>query len=219
MRLNIQTKFQTNFYRITLATTAIWIMTGCGSTTARDSTAGISSTTSSASSSNISPGNISNLQDAKITRIAINGPQSSIVNGRSQTITVQTSRTLKVKVTAVGAPRLTLEGYTGWVFPYGCLRLQVKVNGQFKYTDILRVDGVASGNTAACAGAPSHQVLDFTNDVTGNGTTSVVVSDPEYDNCRDNWPLHYGCQMSPIFKDHIVAADIQIQTDNLYMSP
>jgi hypothetical protein len=213
------TNLKVRFHELALVVTSLLVLTACGSTTARESltTGAGSSLSGSQTGLTTTPtpsGNIYNLPDADSYVAQLNG-----ASGAVQTVTynIQTSRTLKVKVTPMGAPNLTLPGYTNWSFPYGCLRLRVTVNGVTKVTGVLRVDGVSQGATSVCANAPTYQVLDFTNSVTGNGTTAVTVSNPEYDNCRYTWPLNYGCQMSAIFQNHIIASSIQIQGDNTWM--
>ena len=206
-------------HQLAMAATALLVMTACGSTTARNST-----TTSAASNANgnqtsyssATTGNISNLQDADSYVATLNGANGTVP---SATYSISTSRTLKVKVTPLNAPNLTLPGYTNWSFPYGCLRLRVTVNGVTKITGILRVDGVSQGATSVCKNAPTEQTLDFSNSIGGGYKVPVVVSNPEYDNCRYTWPLQYGCQMSPLFQNHIMAATIQIQNDNTWMDP
>jgi hypothetical protein len=204
--------------KIIVLLTSLIVMSACGSTTARQSSTTLSASSTSGvqtgSTSSGHPGNIYNLQDAESYVATVNGAGGT---APTATFSIQTSRTLKVKVTPLNAPNLTLPGYTNWSFPYGCVRMRVTVNGVVKSTNILRVDGIAQGATSVCANAPTYQVLDFSNDVSGNGATSVVISNAEYDNCRYTWPLNYGCQMSALFKAHVQASTIQIQGDDTWM--
>jgi hypothetical protein len=203
--------------QLALLVSMLAILNACGST-ASQSTLGSSQLGGGgilgAGTAVAHPGNIYNLPDAPSYVSETNGASGAVP---SSTYAIHTSRTLKVKVSPLNGPNLTLKGYTNWSFPYGCFRTRVTVNGQTQTTQILRVDGQSQGATSVCANSPTYQVLDFTNAVTGNGTTSVVISNAEYDNCRYTWPLNYGCQMSPIFQNHMAAAIIQIQGDNTWM--
>lgn len=201
-----------------LASTLL-VLTACGSTTARTTGTAVSSdtsatTTTATATATPSTGNIYDLPDADSYTASINGAAGTVP---TVTYSIQTSRTLKVKVSPLAAPNLTLPGYTNWVFPYGCVRLQVTVNGVTKTTDILKVDGVAQDASSVCANSASFQVLDFSNDVSGNGPSSIKVSNAQYDNCRYINPLTYGCSMSAIFQNHIVSSTITIQGDGTYM--
>ena len=198
--------------------TALLALTACGSTTAtQTSTIGGASLAATGSTPTPTPsnGNIYDLPDAASYVASINGTAGAVP---SVTYSVQTSRTLLVKVAPLAAPNLTLAGYTNWVFPYGCMSVSVTVNGVTKTSGILRVDGVAQVSGSVCANSPTFAVLDFSNDVSGNGTSSVKISSADYDNCRYVNPLTYGCGMSAIFQNHIVSSDITIQTDGTYMS-
>ena len=196
---------------------AVLVLSACGSQVAKQSTTGAAATATSTSTvTGNQTGNIYNLSQAPEFDAKINGAGGTVP---SVSQTIATSRTLKIKVTPLGAPNLTLPGYTNWVFPYGCLRLQVKVNGTTQTTKILKVAGVSQGATSQCADAPTYQVLDFTNAMTGNGTITVSVSNAEYDNCRYTWPMNYGCSMSAVFKTHMAEATIATQVDNTYMDP
>ena len=215
------TQVKVRIHQVILAVASILVITACGSTTAHESTTGGASTisgtqTGTTTSNTTASGNIYDLPDADSYVASLNGAGGTVTTA---TYSIHTSRTLKVKITPLNAPNLTLPGYTAWSFPYGCLRLRVTVNGVTQTTSILRVDGISQGATSVCASAPTYQVLDFSNDVSGNGTSSVVISNPEYDNCRYTWPLTYGCQMSPLFQNHIMASTVQIQNDSTWMSP
>ncbi|MBC7398256.1 MAG: hypothetical protein H7333_12510 [Bdellovibrionales bacterium] len=211
-----------NTTKILTLMTGLVLLSACGSQVARES--GLTNTGSAIGSSNgigtqtgsNGAGNVYNLPLAAESVARINGANGAVP---SYLATVRTARTLRVKITPHAAPNLTLPGYTNWVFPYGCLRLQVSVNGTTQSTQILRVDGTAQGGTSACANAPTSQILDFTNAITGDGPVNVVVSNGEYDNCRYTWPMNYGCSMSAIFATHIVAASVAIQNDGTWMNP
>ena len=203
---------------------ALLVMTACGSTVNQSAVTGyaqsgcvtgtVCSLVGATPSATPDNGNIYNLPAAPSYSAKINGVAGAVP---SVTYAIQTARTLKVKITPLSAPNMTLPGYTGFVFPYGCLQLQVTVNGVTQTTQVLSVGTTSS---ATCAGAPQSQVLDFTNDVTGNGITNVTISNATYDNCRA-WgnTFSYGCSMSALFANHVAAATAQIQGDGYYMSP
>lgn len=198
------------------------VLTACGSQVSRTSTtttgastiAPISGTSGSFGSG--TSGNIYNLPQAPEQSIKVSG-----ASGPSPTVafSIQTSHTLKVKVTALNAPNLTLPDYTNWVFPYGCMQVTVSVNGVSQTTQVLKVSNVAQGSTSPCANAADHQILDFSNAMTGNGAITITVTNPQYDNCRYYWPLNYGCQMSAVWSNHLVAATIATQIDGTWMDP
>ncbi len=134
----------------------------------------------------------------------------------SKTMNFSTSSTLKIKVEALSAPNCTIPGYQAWVFPYGCMRVSVTVNGSTRQTKILKVAGTTQV-TAECVNAPSTDILDFSDITTGDGPISVTFSNAEYDNCHSNNPIAYGCGMSAVSqKSHQVRFNTTIQTDNTY---
>ena len=195
----------------------LMILTACGSQVARESSTlvtGAATTVTGVQTG--ATGNVGNIQLASEFVAKINGANGAVPVA---SYTLDTSRTLKVKVTALSAPNLTYNGFNNWVFPYGCLRLQVSANGTTQTTQILRVDGASQGATSACKDAPTSQVLDFTNAMTGQGPFQVTIHNAEYDNCRYTWPLNYGCSMSAIFTTHIIAASIAMQIDGTYLNP
>jgi len=156
--------------------------------------------------------NLYNLPAAPEQRIELSGQNGT---DPSKTLAVSTSHTLKIKITPLAAPNITESGYTNWVFPYGCLQVTVVANGMTQTTQVLKVSGT---NSSTCSSAPSYQVLDFSNQVSGSGSVNVTAQNPNYDNCRYYWPLYYGCSMSAVFQTHRVAFNMQIQTDNTYMA-
>jgi hypothetical protein len=195
---------------------SLLVLTACGSTTAtQTSSLGSTAGGSVAAIATATPvGNIYDLPDANSYVASINGQGGAVP---TVSYTVQTSRTLLVKVSPLPAPNMTLAPYTNWVFAYGCISLQVTVNGVTKSSGILQVAGSTQSSDSVCANSPTFAVLDFSNDVSGNGTSSVEISNADYDNCRYVNPLTYGCGMSAIFQNHIVSSDITIQTDGTYM--
>ena len=193
------------------------VMSACGSQVAHEGLTVLGSAASTASGSQTGViGNGGSNEQAPEFLAKINGANGAVPVA---TFSVRTSRTLRVKVTPHAAPNLTLPGYTNWVFPYGCLRLQVSINGTTQSTQILRVDGTSQGATSACKDAPTSQILDFTNAMTGSGPAILTVSNAEYDNCRYTWPMNYGCSMSAIFATHIIAASIATQVDGTWLNP
>jgi hypothetical protein len=133
----------------------------------------------------------------------------------SKVLNFSTSRTLKVKIEALSAPNLTVPGYTNWVFPYGCMRVTVTVNGSTRATQILKVSGVQAG--PECTNSPTSDTLDFSNITTGNGPVTVTISNAEYDNCRYYNPMAYGCGMSAVWQNHQVRLNATVQVDGTYM--
>jgi hypothetical protein len=196
------------------------LLSACGSNSTRDrtlSSSGLSETAGGSGNTNTTPGgNIYNLPLAPERIVEISGQGGMTPAYR---MTAQTSRTLKVKVAALPAPRLTVPGYTNWVFPYGCMRVRVTVNGTTQATQVLRVADAAQGAQSPCANAPTSQVLDFSDAMTGDGPVDVVVSSPDYDNCRTYNPMYYGCQMSAVWMNHMAAANVSVQTDGTWLNP
>ena len=198
-------------------------LTACGSTSMRESSAvvaGSSTTTGSGtglgSGTGGTGGNTYNLPAASQQRIELGGNSSVDFQ---KTLTFMTSRTLKVKIKPLPAPNIVVPGYTNWVFPYGCMSVSVTVNGMTRGTQVLKVEGVAQGQTTQCANATTSKVLDFTDFMTGTGSTVVVISNANYDNCRYYWPLNYGCGMSAVWQNHRVAMDSTVQVDGTWMDP
>lgn len=194
------------------------MLTACGSQTVRQGAAinGQTSTDGSQTSTGSSGtgGNIYNLPAASQLRVELGGNNSADFN---QTLTFVTSKTLRVKIKPLAAPNIIVPGYTNWVFPYGCVSVSVTVNGMTRGTQVLRVEGVAQGQSSQCANAPTSQILDFTDVITGTGNTLVEISNANYDNCRYNWPMNYGCGMSAIWQNHRVALDATVQVDGTWM--
>lgn len=206
-----------NFIYSSLAMIAAGLsLMGCGSQSMRESSTQINGSTGNggAVATPTPGGNIYGLPGASQQPVTLGGNNSS---SYTQTLTFQTSRTLRVKIKPLPAPNITVPGYTNWVFPYGCVSVSVTVNGMTRGTQVLRVEGVAQGQSSQCANAPTSQVLDFTDVMTGTGTTQVVFSNANYDNCRQYWPLNYGCSMSAIWQEHKVKIDTTVQVDGTWM--
>jgi|GEM_PF-2031509 len=190
------------------STNSLYTGQNAGGTTSGSTTSGYGYQTGDSSTDQ----NLYNLPAAPEQRIELSGQNGT---NPSKTLPVSTSHTLKIKITPLAAPNITEPGYTNWSFPYGCLQVTVVANGMTQTTQVLKVSGT---NSSTCSSAPSSQVLDFSNQVSGSGNVNVTVQNPNYDNCRYYWPLYYGCSMSPIFETHRVAFDMQIQTDNTWMA-
>lgn len=196
-------------------------LTACGSQSMRESVSSLGGQTgntggSQTGSTGNTGGNIYNLPAASQLRVELGGNNSADFK---KTLTFMTSRTLKVKIKPLAAPNITVPGYTNWVFPYGCMSVSVTVNGMTRGTQVLRVEGVAQGSTSQCKDAPTSQVLDFTDVMSGTGPTVVEISNANYDNCRYYWPMNYGCGMSAVWQNHRVAMDTTVQVDGTWMNP
>jgi hypothetical protein len=209
-----------SFSLLSLSLILVTMLSACGSNSTRDRTLGQAGLTDSGSTSNSGTNpvtnNVYNLPLAPERVVEISGQGGMTPAFR---FTAQTSRTLKVKVAALPAPHLTVPGYTNWVFPYGCVRMRVTVNGTTQATQVLRVADVPQGTNSPCANAPTSQVLDFSDAMTGDGPVDVIVSSPDYDNCRSYNPMSYGCQMSAVWMNHMAAANVSIQTDGTWLNP
>ena len=202
-----------------LVALAVLALTACGSQTSRSVTSGgaltgASGSSGSSSSGEDTTGNINNLPQAPSQVVTVSGN-----SGTYPTVSFRasTSRTLKVKVTAMSAPNLVVPGATNWVFPYGCMQVTVSANGMTLTTQVLRVG--TQGGSSTCANAPTYQVLDFTNAMTGSGSALITISNPQYDNCRAQSPLAYGCGMSAVWSNHLVSTNITTQVDGTWMDP
>jgi len=207
-----------NFNAISLVISVL-VLSACGSqssstntplsSTASNDTTGSASATPTPANTG---GNIYNLPAALQQQIQLSGNNGGAF---TKSLSFSTSRTLKVKVEALSAPNLTVPGYTNWVFPYGCLRVDVTVNGSTRSSQILQVAGLQAG--PECANSPTFDVIDFSDVTTGSGSVSVTFSNPEYDNCRYYNPLQYGCGMSAVWQNHQVRFNATVQTDGTYM--
>jgi hypothetical protein len=122
-------------------------------------------------------------------------------------------------VTPLSAPNMAIAGYGAWNFAYGCAAVQVHVNGTTQMTQMLRVGSVAQSSNSPCANAPTYQILNFDNAMSGGSTVTVTVSDAQYDNCRTMDPSAYGCAMKAVWTNHFVGTKIAIQTDNTWLDP
>ncbi len=196
---------------------AVVALTACGSQTSRSvlsNGAQAANTSVVSTGTEDTSGNTNDLQAAPEQIITVSGNSGPYP---TTSFRVSTDRTLKIKVTPQSAPNMTIPGYTNWVFPYGCVQLTVSVNGMTQTTQVLKVGSVQQGGTSACANAPTEQTLDFTNAMTGSGSALVSISNPQYDNCRAQWPLNYGCGMSAVWSNHLVRANITTQVDGTYM--
>jgi hypothetical protein len=212
------------FGNMTVALSLMAILSACGSQSSRDQV-------SFNASNNTTPGTITggNTQglplapesDHKLTGINGSIPQSEASN-------VQTSMLLKVKVTAGSAAYNTVN--PNYINPYGCFRVKVTAlignSVVTRTTDILRVDGV--GQNSKCPNAPTSQIVDFSQYMTGYSAPIVVrFSNAEYDNCWNSTSYYtngafyggnyYGCDMKPLYQSHAATFKATIQTDGTYM--
>lgn len=207
-----------NFKFVTVALSLV-VLSACGSKSSRDQL-GSNSTSNNTAITYPTPsgvGNVNNLPAAQQQQIQLSG--MSLSTG-TKNITLDsersTSRKLRIKVTALSAPNMTVPGYTNWVFPYGCMRVTVTVNGSSRQSKILKVSGMAQA-TAECQNAPSSDIIDFSDITTGYGNVSITYSNAEYDNCRYYNPMAYGCGMSAVWQNHQVRFNTTIETDGYYM--
>jgi ABC-type Fe3+-hydroxamate transport system substrate-binding protein len=191
------------------------VLSACGSKSSK--TAPL---TSSASNTSTTPalttqnpvGNVGNLPAAAQQMVQLSGSNG---NAFSKSYNFFTSQTLKVRVEALSAPNLLIPGYTNYVFPYGCMRVTVTVNGSTRTSKILKVAGTQA--SAECQNAPSVDTIDFSDITTGNGPVVVTFSNAEYDNCRYYDPRAYGCSMSAVWQNHQVRFNATVQVDGTYM--
>lgn len=194
--------------------TAGFLLTACGSSSTRDST--INGSGFNNTSNTTSPGNIYNWPLAPEFFAALTGLDGA---NPTQSYSTGTSQTLKVKVTPLSAPNLAIQGFGGWAFAYGCISLQVHVNGTTQMTQVLRVASVTQAQNSPCANAPTSQILNFNNAMSGANAVDVIVSNAQYDNCRTMDPNAYGCSMKPVWKNHRVGAQIAVQVDGTWLDP
>ena len=188
------------------------VLSACGSQTSSLSTSSAAGTgTQTGVATVVTSG--SNNAAAIQRRVEMSGQSGA---DPTASFTVSTSSMLKVKITPLSAPNLTIPGYTNWVFPYACLQVTVSVNGITQTTQVLKVAGM---NSSQCQDAPTSQILDFGSASSGNGNTVVTIQNAAYDNCRYNWSMYYGCYMSQIWQNHRVALNAQVQVDGTSMSP
>jgi len=194
------------------------LMAACGSSSTRDFTVsglgdggGGGGTTGGGT---LPTGNIYNLPLAPEFTATLTGTTGS---QPSASYSTGTSHLIRVKVTPLSAPNLLNSTYQNWVFPYGCLRLRVTVNGVTRTTQALKVGNMYQSSTSPCANSAESEILDFSNTANGANNISVTVTNAEYDNCRQFWPMNYGCSMSAVFANHVVASTIAVQTDGTYL--
>ncbi len=212
------------------------LISACGSSSTRDYTSNGLNNTNTNTSTNTGTGtgtgtgtNLYNLPNAPTYDAKLSAPTGSTASAVSFSQSVYTSHTLKVKVIPQPAPAMLVS--PGWVVPYDCYSVTVRVPGDQKSTIPLRVAGVTVNPNSPCANAPTSQILDFSNSMTGSGNVTVTVDTPQTDNCRNSFPyylyayLYYGsigsspCSVQPTWKDHMTDATVQIQYDGTWMDP
>ena len=212
------------------------LLVACGSSSTRDFTTsglgggGTTGGSTGGSTSGSGGGNIYNLPLAPEFQAVITG-----ATGQKPTViqSFGTSHLIRVKVTPLAAPNLLNSTYQNWVFPYGCLQLNVRVNGVVRQTQVLKVANVYQEPGSPCANAPESQILDFSNTASGSAPVDVTISNANYDNCRGLDPMDYSgiCNpywngyyyqtpspgMKAVFANHAVGANIAVQTDGTYL--
>ena len=194
----------------------VLILSACGSqssSTLGGTTSANSTSSSSTTSTSSGSGNYNNQPNAASQYVQLSGNNGGAF---SKTLYFQTSRTLKVKVNALSAPNLTINGYTNWVFPYGCMSVSITVNGVTRTSGVMQVPGVTQ-TSSQCMNAASSAVIDFSDITTGNGPITVTYNNAQYDNCRYYNPMAYGCVLSTVWQNHQVAFNTTVQTDGTYM--
>ncbi len=187
------------------------VLSACGSSTTVDSNLNSSGFGGSGGASGQFSGNWMNLPLAPNFTDTIYGSASAQHGGFNP------SAQFRVKITP--QPAVSLPQAPGWTFPYGCVSVTVRVNNVTQTTAVLRVAGVTQNPNSQCANAPTSQILDFSNAMTGANSVSVRVSNPQYDNCRTNQPHQYGCSMSAVWTGHVVRIRTDVQPDGYWLDP
>lgn len=147
------------------------------------------------------------------------------------TTTVNTDNILKIRVNSATAGQLSSpygSSYSNFSASYSCIVYQVEALGETITTDPLSVNG----GSAACAGAPSEQVIDFSNRLSaGHGPITIKVRAVNYDfyylDCLSSysgmnyymgyWQRYpYGCEnpsvkWKTLFKSHTANGSLDIQ--------
>jgi hypothetical protein len=196
------------------------MLAACGSNSFRDNTVNSSGLSSGGSGSGTNVGNVQNLPAAPSFSDSIFGtPATGYPAYGATTVThspFYPSAQMKVKITPLAASNVPGQAFN---FPYGCVSMNVTVNGYLIPTGTLRVAGVTQGANSQCANAPTSVVLDFSSHIVGGSYADVTISVPQYDNCR-TMDLHaYGCSMSGVAPQHMVNYRVQVQPDGYWLDP
>jgi len=193
----------------------VLILSACGSQSTSTTTAGTTAAnnTGVATATPTPTGNINNEPNATEEYIQLSGNNGGAF---SKVLNFQTSRTLRVKVEALSAPNLTINGYTNWQFPYGCMAVSITVNGVTRSSGTISVGGITD---STCPNAPSSAIIDFSDITTGNGAIQITYSNAQYDNCRyyNNMAFGNGCPLIAVWQNHQVAFNTTVQVDGYYM--
>jgi len=208
-----------NLNKVISLVAGVLVLSACGSvssstsatgTTAANSTSAASTTTTTTTTTS----NVNNLPAAGEDYIQLSG-----LNGGASSASLQfnTDRTLVVQISALSAPNFTLVGYTNWVEPYGCMSVNITVNGITRGSGVLQVPGVTQNNSE-CMNAPSSVMVDFSDVTTGDGPVTVTFSGAQYDNCRYTNPDAYGCALTAVWQNHQAAFNAAVQTDGTYLA-
>ncbi len=137
-----------------------------------------------------------------------------------QSFPVITDNILILKITAQAASHIdvpgTFPGFSNFNGSYSCASFKITVGGDTRTTQILHAQG--TDQSASCSGAPSSQILDFSESL-GRGRTSVQieVSDARY----DYWCKMYGmyaysnifCPLRTVYLTHTILADMEVQVN------
>jgi hypothetical protein len=201
-------------------------ITACGSRSANQNGTNINNQFSDPTIITTTPtNNTTNLPQAPVQSIQLSG--GSGPSPIKYVTTPNTEGTLRIKVTAQSAPNLTVNGFQNWQFRYGCMSVDVVVNGITITTQPLKVPGVQQSQNSPCKDSPESEILDFSGHLTGNGPVQVKIQNAQYDNCRIDATYmayygsyayqFYGCSMSNVWKNNMVAAKLQVQTEGYWM--
>ena len=196
------------------------MLAACGSNSFRDNTISSSGLNSGGSGSGTNAGNWQNLPPAPSFSDSIFGTPAAGYPSYGPTSVTHSpfypSAQMKVKITPLAASNVPNQAFN---FPYGCVSLNVTVNGHMIPTGVLRVEGVTQGSGSQCANAPTSVVLDFSSYILGGSFADVKISGPQYDNCRTMNIHSYGCSLSGVAPQHMVNYRVQVQPDGYWLDP
>jgi hypothetical protein len=183
-------------------------LSACGS---RSKNQGLDSTSGNQTVDNTiyNPGNnTQNLPTAPSYSYALNGYNGNVT---SQTkIPPNTESLLRIKITALPNANFSFGAY-------GCMSVQVAVDGTVQRTIALAVPGFPS---QLCSGASNSQILDFSASLAGTGSHTITFNSVMSDNCYGQYgagPYTYECMMRTAYRTHSVSFTAQIQTDGYWM--
>ena len=193
-------------------------LSACGSRSANNAnltSSGQNSGSTTVNSGNAT-GNIYGLAPAPEANFQLTGSAGTMPTAVFSDVT---ETKLKIKITPLPASAITAPGYGNWTFIYGCLSVNVTVNGVTKNTGYIKVPGIPQGPYSPCANSAEYKVLDFSSNLTGNGPVTITVKNAFYDNCRlYGNQNNYNCTPSAVYQTHVVNGMITINTNDTYMA-